>query len=204
MNESKKFYEKWGGERYEKSFFPSWFEKKHQRLVTNITFQNNQPSVLDVGSGPGQLLKKIKEKFPNAQLAALDISSAMITRVRERLPRVDAKVGNAEILPWTNNTFDIVTNSISFHHYHNPLSALREACRVLKPEGKFYLMDVNPDSSFIRSFYNLFGIIARDGHVTFYTKNEMRHMFQEAGFVNVHQVLAGFLWRITITIGEKA
>ena len=203
MNQSKKFYETWGGKRYEKYFFSSWFIRKHERLITAITSNNDQPSILDIGSGPGQMLKRIQEKFPNAHLAALDISTVMINRVKEKLPDADAQVGTAEMLPWADSTFDIVTNSISFHHYHSSHKALAEAYRVLMPGGKLYLMDPCPNSSLARSLYNILGFIARDGHVTFYTKEEMRHMFETAGFADIQQIPAGPLWRIVITIGEK-
>lgn len=127
----------------------------------------------------------------------------MIERVKEKLPKVDAKIGTAEILPWESNTFDIVTNSISFHHYQNPLVALKEVYRVLRPGGRFFLVDICPDFPLMRSVYNIIGIIARDGHVTFYTKSEIYQMFKEVNFANIKQVSAGFFSRVTITICEK-
>ena len=203
MNQSKKFYETWGGKRYEKYFFSFWFTRKHEILTSVITFGNDHPTVLDVGSGPGQLLERIREKFPASKLAALDISSAMIERVKEKLPDADAQVGTAEVLPWADDTFDIVTNSISFHHYHSPLKALQEVYRVLKPGGKFYLMDINPNTSLARFLYNVIGIVARDGHVTFYTKGEIYSTFEGAGFMNVQQIQEGPLVRAVITVGGK-
>src|SRR3989344_7244786 len=203
MNQSKKFYETWGGKRYEKYFFSSWFTRKHKQLITAITSNNDQPSILDIGSGPGQMLERIQEKFPAAKLSALDISTAMINRVKEKLPDADAQVGTAEMLPWADSTFDIVTNSISFHHYHSSHKALQEVYRVLKPGGKFYLMDINPNTSLARFLYNVIGIVARDGHVTFYTKGEIYSTFEGAGFMNVQQIQAGPLVRVVITVVEK-
>ena len=204
MNRKRSFYERFGGEFYENFWGSVWFPQKHKRLVAIINLNSSKINVLDIGCGTGRLLERLKRKFPLIKIHAIDISKAMVTVVKRKFKRVDARVGSAEDLPWKKNNFDVITNSISFHHYKNPNKALSEAYRVLKPRGKFFLMDINPASKITRFLANFIAkYFIQDGHKSFYTKKEVYEFFQEEGFTNIKQVGAGFISRSVITIGEK-
>ncbi len=49
--------------------------------------------------------------------------------------------GNAEELPFLDNSFDILFSRLAFHHFTDIESIFREMVRVLKPGGKFVLID---------------------------------------------------------------
>ena len=111
-------------------------------------------SLLDVGCGTGNVLALIKDKF-NVKVSGIDLSEGMIKKSRELLgENVDLKVGDSEILPWVDDTFDVIICNASFHHYPNPVAVLKEMRRVLKPDGRVIIADPwmpNP----IRYFVNL-------------------------------------------------
>src|SRR3989344_8184435 len=189
MNHMGNFYEIFGGRFYEYSWGSLWFPQKHRRLVALVNSRRTNLDILDVGCGTGRLLARLKGKFPMAKIYAIDLSKNMINVAKDKFGGIDAMVGNAENLPWKNNSFDIVTNSISFHHYGNPGKALSEVYRVLKHNGKFLLMDINPASNKTRYFFNLIAkYIIRDDHKSFYRKNEIHKMFQRVGFTKIKQV----------------
>ena len=93
--------------------------------------------LLDVSCGQGGLLRFAAA----ARLRAfgLDLSPTAIEKVVERVSElgtdVAMNVGDAERLPYGDNTFDYVTNIGSLEHYLRPRWAVREMSRVLKPEG---------------------------------------------------------------------
>ncbi len=196
------FYEKFGGSWYE-TVTNFWFPERHQKLIALIQ-QKPNGSILDVGCGTGKMLEAIRNKFPNLTLHGIDLSESMISFAKQNYLNSSFSVGSAENLPFEKEKFDILTNSISFHHYTNPEQAIREAYRVLKPTGQFLLMDISPNTNIKRRFLDFFAkYIARDGHVGFRTPDEIKNWFEKAGFKNISQCKAGF-FEVVVTSGFKS
>jgi SAM-dependent methyltransferase len=91
-------------------------------------------AVLDVACGLGFLTQAANDA--GARATGLDFSGAMLS-VAARLhptPRFDQ--GDAEALPYVDQSFDTVISSFGIHHAPNPVNALKEAHRVLRPGGR--------------------------------------------------------------------
>ncbi|WP_022666014.1 class I SAM-dependent methyltransferase [Desulfospira joergensenii] len=98
---------------------------------------------LDVGTGPGQLAFYLaREGF---EVTGIDISPGMIQRAglkaRELGLGVDFKTGDAEKLPYEDNTFDVVVTRNLVWTLPNPEVAVKEWRRVLKPGGRIIISD---------------------------------------------------------------
>src|SRR4051812_39844818 len=92
--------------------------------------------VLDVGCGTGELLRRLRAKYPDAVLAGLDPVAEMLAVAREKLSgKEDLRLGYADSLPWAAGTFDIVVSCNMFHYITHPVVALQEMTRVLRPGG---------------------------------------------------------------------
>ncbi|RQD68908.1 MAG: methyltransferase domain-containing protein, partial [Halanaerobium sp. MSAO_Bac5] len=52
--------------------------------------------------------------------------------------------------PFSDNSFDYLTISDALHHFREVEAALSEASRVLKPGGKIYILDFNPQTIFAK------------------------------------------------------
>jgi SAM-dependent methyltransferase len=90
--------------------------------------------LLDIACGPGFVASAAVAR--GAVVHGLDFSSAMLAVARSREPAATFDAGDAESLPYADATFDAVVANFGVHHVPRPLFALREAHRVLRPDGR--------------------------------------------------------------------
>ena len=90
--------------------------------------------VLDLACGPGFVAAAAAER--GALAVGLDFSSAMIASARTRHPGIRFEESDAEALPFAAGSFDAVVANFGIHHVSQPIRALREAHRVLRPGGR--------------------------------------------------------------------
>jgi SAM-dependent methyltransferase len=95
--------------------------------------------VLDVGCGTGFFLLNLWQAGFVGEAHACDISPGMVAVCLESARTIGcdvrAKVADAECLPYEDRTFDLVTAHAVLHHLPEPVTALREMFRVLRPGG---------------------------------------------------------------------
>src|ERR1700730_14194939 len=92
-------------------------------------------SILDVGCGPGYVSATAAER--GALPIGLDFSNEMIAIARRTFSRIEFREGDAQDLPFADASFDRVLANFALLHLADPERACAEACRVLKPGGKF-------------------------------------------------------------------
>jgi len=86
--------------------------------------------VLDIGCGTGVFLRLVADR--RARPFGLDASEALLEIARERVPEADLRVGEMELLPYADDSFDLVTGFNSFFFAADLVAALREAGRVAR------------------------------------------------------------------------
>lgn len=110
--------------------------------------RNAQPSsILDAGGGQGHLGLRMKLVCPSARLTIIDSSSLMLASARQRLAShgkvefIHAELDNLSQIE--NASVDFFTSTFAFHHIDDlrKLRALKEAHRVLKPNGRLLIAD---------------------------------------------------------------
>lgn len=100
-------------------------------------------SILDVGSGAGQILGHLlREVSADSRVVAFDLSHQMLKRARVRMQsnQPEYVVGDMTQLPFPDESFDCVTCGWVIEHLPDPRPGLREIARVLKPNGRLLLM----------------------------------------------------------------
>ena len=140
--------------------------------------------VLDVGCGTGFATEGLLERTGNVY--GLDQSVHQLEQAWAKLGKHDPvafHLGDAERLPFRDDSFDVVWSSGSIEYWPEPVETLREIRRVARPGGR--VLVVGPDAP--RN--PLFRAIA-DAIMLFYDADEADRMFREAGFSDVdHRVM---------------
>ena len=91
--------------------------------------------LLDVASGPGYVAAAAAER--GASVVGVDFSAPMVAYAKKKHPAVEFREGDAEALPFADDSFDSVVTNFGLLHLGRPDQALSEACRVLRAGGKF-------------------------------------------------------------------
>jgi ubiquinone/menaquinone biosynthesis C-methylase UbiE len=106
-------------------------------------------AILEVAPGPGFLAIELAKR--GYEVTALDISRSFVRIARENAARsgvpVDVRHGNASAMPLPDGTFDFVVCVAAFKNFTNPLGAINEMYRVLKPGGEAAIIDLRKDAS---------------------------------------------------------
>jgi len=171
-----------------------WRELTRRTVLPWILSFGDLPSraeVLEVGCGAGYNSETLLDRFPNWILTATDFDPNMVALAKVRLERFGARarveVADAAKLPYEDQRFDLVLSLGVWHHVGSWEDALKEAARVLRPQGRLLLVDLLAD--FFR------GPVARMfPPERTYTLAELRPQLARAGFSRFRVKAAGRLW----------
>jgi ubiquinone/menaquinone biosynthesis C-methylase UbiE len=106
--------------------------------------------VLEVAPGPGYLAVELAKVGPY-QITGVDISRSFVRmatdHARQSGVEVEFRQGDAAALPFADDSFDFVVCRAAFKNFSNPVGALVEMYRVLKPDGEALIIDMRNDAS---------------------------------------------------------
>ncbi len=123
-----------------------WLETK---LILNAGIE--QGLALEVGPGPGYLGLEWLKSTQATNLKGLEISPDMIAIAERNAKeyRLEGRVqyikGDAQEMPFNDNTFGAVFTNGSLHEWSDPASVFNEIHRVLRPSGKYCISDLRRD-----------------------------------------------------------
>lgn len=155
--------------------------------------------LLDAGCGTGAMLGMFRKDCPRKNYTGIDLSEKMIeTANRKKLDGVRFVAGDCENLPFEEDSFDVVTCSMSFHHYPNPENFFKSLFKVLRPGGRLILRDMAAKSKIMMWFFNHIEIpilnkVLHKGDVHVYSEKDIQRLCVVSGMkLESYEVRKGF------------
>ena len=122
----------------------------------------NGTKVIDIATGPGYVAAAAARR--GASVIGVDFSATMIAEARRRNPDIEFREGDAERLAFGNGLFEAAVVNFGILHLAWPDQALAEACRVLRPGGRFgFTVWAKPEEAV--GFGIVLGAIAKHGNL---------------------------------------
>lgn len=120
------------------------------RLLDRLDFVKLEPLViLDLGAGTGHASRALKDRYPKAQVIAIDLAHGMLVEARRRigwLRRFERICADAGVLPLKDLSVDLVVSNLMLQWCDPPDTVLAEVRRVLRPGGLFTFTSLGPDT----------------------------------------------------------
>jgi SAM-dependent methyltransferase len=134
-----------------------WSRLVAQEFLTWLSIPPNS-RWLDVGCGTGALTHTILQQAQPATVKGLDRSEGFIAHARSTItdPRASFDVADAQSLPELSDSYDAIVSGLVLNFIPQPLQALREMARVVRPNGviAIYVWDYAGEMQFMRHFWN--------------------------------------------------
>jgi demethylmenaquinone methyltransferase/2-methoxy-6-polyprenyl-1,4-benzoquinol methylase/phosphoethanolamine N-methyltransferase len=169
-------------------------ERRYHRLVIQQLALRGSERILDIGCGTGTLTRDIAAALAdkkNSLCTGLDAAEKMIAAAKKKasgIPNIHFDAAIAERLPYENGSFDAAVSTFFFHHIHFELKkkVLAETARILKPGGRFIIVDVDVPTTWFGA------LCAHSGHWLF-QQNEIAE--NSAGKLREAFSVSPFNWK---------
>ncbi len=104
------------------------------------------PTIVDLGSGPGELAIELARRLPGARVIGVDPAAAMRDAAARAAMHAGVTTaafvhGEAGAIPLPDASADLLVSTLSMHHWPDPAAALREIDRILRPGGEALVYD---------------------------------------------------------------
>jgi ubiquinone/menaquinone biosynthesis C-methylase UbiE len=158
--------------------------REAERLAGMVTAGPNDRAV-DLACGPGTLALRFARHVK--WICGLDLTPAILTRARqtarsEGIANLFFALGDAQSLPFADNSLDIAVTSYSLHHMSHPARTITEMARVLKRGGRAGVLDIFvPEDSDVAEINNRIERHRDPSHTRTLAQSELKKMFAAAG-----------------------
>ncbi|MEM9234483.1 MAG: class I SAM-dependent methyltransferase [Pseudomonadota bacterium] len=156
--------------------------------IDRIRSLERRPVVADIACGTGRLLRDVVDNRPGIDAVGIDLSSAYLKKAAKNVanPRVALVKGQAEHLPFDDDSVDILYSVYLFHELPPKvrIEVAREFGRVLKPGGLYVHIDsVQYGDTPMDIMLENFPRAVHEPYYDSYARQDLNDLFGDSGFV---------------------
>ncbi len=152
-------------------------DKVEKKLIEDLAEFDEDEKVLDIGAGTGTYSIWMAKK--GLKVTALDQSSEMMEKGKVKTERegltIDWKLADANSLPFSDNSFDLVVSVTAIEFMDHPKTVLKEAVRVLKPNGRLIIGVLTKESAWGELYQSI-------------VEEDPKHLFAKAHFYSEDEI----------------
>lgn len=177
--------------------FSSWFYPRRaiKSLSLFIRGIENKGCVVDLGGGAGTLIGFAHSMRSDICYVCADPAQGMLKYVPPYAWRVMAL---GEELPFKDNVVGAIMIGDAIHHFTQPQKGMGEAMRTLRPSGKLFIFDINPQTIMGWFISRMEILLKEPAH--FYTPDQLKYLLTSKGF---SVLTMSHPWRYTIEAMKK-
>jgi ubiquinone/menaquinone biosynthesis C-methylase UbiE len=155
-------------------------------VMVGVAKPNGRERLLDAGCGTGHTALAFAPHV--REVVALDLAESMLGQARalaeqRGVQNIEFRQGDVESLPFEDASFDLITSRYSAHHWPNPLAALREFRRILRPNGNLLIGDiVSWDDPTLDTHFQAVELLRDGSHVRDHSLTQWLAMLHQADF----------------------
>jgi ubiquinone/menaquinone biosynthesis C-methylase UbiE len=175
--ESKEYFDdvahEWDGMR------KAFFSKAVREKAFSIAGVQKGKLAADIGAGTGFITEGLIQR--GVRVIAVDQSEAMLTEMKKKysdIGEIDYRIGTAENLPIQDGMVEYAFANMYLHHVESPSDAIKEAVRILRPNGKLVITDLDEHT---------FEFLLKEHHDRWmgFKRDDVQGWFENAGLYNV-------------------
>lgn len=169
-------------------------DDRHLSLLLDLVEGDKNNKILDIGTGTGYLAFPLAEKFPTASVCGIDIADVIVEKnnatVKEKgIRNLSFEVFDGLEYPFPDESFDLIVTRYAFHHFPDIVDAVRQMSRILVKGGKVLISDPMRNEKDDNGVIDSFMRVKKDGHIQFYSSNELDKLFINSGFTKEKQAI---------------
>ncbi len=166
-----------------------WTERMRDESLELAHLDDEGLTVIDVGSGTGFTTEGIVKHVKNENVECVDQSPHQMAKAKakETLKGCGFQTGDAEQIPFDDDTFDRYVSAGSIEYWPNPQLGICESYRVIKPGGTaLNIGPLEPKNAFGKWIANTWMLFPKD--------EEYIKWFEDAGFVDIEYKFVAPHW----------
>jgi ubiquinone/menaquinone biosynthesis C-methylase UbiE len=184
---------------YEETASNAYLDRIDNQFVDQVVSLGIMGTILDLGTGPGQIPIKLAQRDPRIKVIGIDLSTEMLRLATERAKReqvssrVSFMLASANSIPVESSSIDLLISNSTLHHFSDPVQVFNEAHRVIKEDGIVYFRDLRRRSRLLHGLHVAFfgrmykGLMRQsfeDSVRAAYTRPELRQLIANSNLSN--------------------
>lgn len=154
-------------------------------LQENTARSTTTLAMLDMACGTGSQLLANQRYLQAGRFVGVDLFQGMLQQAQAKTRHISWVQGDCTRPPFADGSFDFISNQFALHHIRDKAAMLHAVHRLLKPGGRFVMMNISPWEMPEWIYYQYFPSALRLDYEDFLPKEGLKALLHQAGFINI-------------------